>query len=67
MRCRMEQIEQIQNESSKLLSEIGNLKKNLNEIYTQKGPANSDYISLSIKLKVLMKEYFEGQITKTQM
>ena len=48
-----------QSENMKLLMEIFNLKLTLRELYMQKGPASSDYISHSIKLNVLIKEYFE--------
>ncbi|MFE8698932.1 Spo0E family sporulation regulatory protein-aspartic acid phosphatase [Cytobacillus sp. FJAT-53684] len=48
-----------QSENMKLLMEIFNLKLTLRELYMQKGPASSDYISQSIKLNVLIKEYFE--------
>jgi len=42
--------------------EIFDLKVNLEELYEKKGPVTSDYISLSIKLNYLMKEYFEEKI-----
>lgn len=56
----METIEHVQSKNTRLLVEISNLQNDLNALYAQKGPASSDYISLSIKLKVLIKEYFGG-------
>lgn len=50
-RCHCENIE--------LLMDIFDHKVRLKEFYIQKGPASSEYISLSIKLKLLIKEYFE--------
>ncbi len=48
-----------QSENTELLMEIIQLRKNLDELYHEKGPACSDYISLSIELTLLTKEYFE--------
>lgn len=53
---------QVQSENLGLLMEIFDLKVNLEELYEKKGPVTSDYISLSIKLDYLMKEYFEEKI-----
>jgi hypothetical protein len=50
-------------ENMNLLMEIHNLKITLRDIYTQKGSANSEYISLSIKLDLLMKEYIDGKLS----
>lgn len=62
-RCMMEAIEQVQSENMELFMEISNLRNNLNELYNQKGPASSNYISLSLKLNLLIKEYFDGDIS----
>jgi hypothetical protein len=59
----MEVIDQVQSRNTELFMEISNLRNNLNELYTQKGPASSNYISLSIKLKLLINKYFEEQIS----
>ncbi|WP_156351157.1 hypothetical protein [Neobacillus vireti] len=48
-----------QSENRDILVEIRELKSRLNELYRQNGPASSDYISLSLKLNYLMKEFFE--------
>ncbi|WP_248736844.1 Spo0E family sporulation regulatory protein-aspartic acid phosphatase [Neobacillus rhizosphaerae] len=56
--------EYVEKENIKLLMEIFNLKSNLHELYIQKGSASSEYISLSIKLDLLIKEYFEEKIVK---
>jgi hypothetical protein len=58
-RCIMKGIEHNQSENIELLMEIIQLRKNLDELYHEKGPACSDYISLSIELKLLTTEYFE--------
>ena len=42
-----------------LLAEILELRKKLKEIYKAKGPGNTEYITLSIKLDLLMNQYFE--------
>ena len=51
-----------QTENMCLLVEIRRLKENLSELYLQTGPGNSNYISLSIKLNVLINKYIEGQL-----
>lgn len=51
-----------QSENRDILVEIRELKSRLNEMYRQKGPASSDYISLSLKLNYLMKEFFEANL-----
>jgi hypothetical protein len=51
-------------ENIKLLNEIGNLKAKQGEIYQQKGPASSDYITLSIQLNILINEYLDEKIVK---
>lgn len=56
--------ETIQTENMSLLVEIRSLKENLRELYLQTGPGNSNYISLSIKLDVLINEYIEGQLVE---
>ncbi|MCQ6280624.1 hypothetical protein [Bacillus sp. EB600] len=50
-------------ENLNLLMEIHNLKITLRDIYTQKGSANSEYISLSIKLDLLMNEYIDEKLS----
>lgn len=55
----MNTIDQFQCENMELLMEIFDHKVSLKEVYNLKGPASSDYISLSIKLNLLIKEYFE--------
>jgi hypothetical protein len=47
-------------ESHDILVEIRELKDRLNELYQQKGPANSDYINLSLKLNRLMLAYIDA-------
>jgi hypothetical protein len=59
----MKAIDHVKSENMNLLLEIYNLKKHLSELYTQKGPANGEYISFSIKLDLLLKEYIEEKIT----
>lgn len=59
MRCVMNVIDDFQSENMELLMDIFDHKVRLKEFYIQKGPASSDYISLSIKLDLLIKEYFE--------
>ena len=54
--------ESVQFENMKLLNEIFNLKTKKNELYNQKGPGSSDYITLSIKLNILVDEYLEEKI-----
>ncbi|MCM3568446.1 hypothetical protein M3183_10115 [Neobacillus mesonae] len=49
-------------ENIKLLREIAHVKTEINELYKQTGPGSSDYISLSIRLDLLMKEYIEDKI-----
>ncbi|WP_153043017.1 hypothetical protein [Neobacillus mesonae] len=49
-------------ENKKLLMEIADVKKEKNELYKQTGPGSPDYISLSIKLDLLMKEYIDEKI-----
>lgn len=55
----MEAIESAQIENMELLMEIVNLKTKLSEIYNQIGPSSSEYVTLSIKLNLLMNKYFE--------
>jgi hypothetical protein len=55
----MNAIESCHCENIELLMDIFDHKVRLKEFYIQKGPASSDYISLSIKLNLLIKEYFE--------
>jgi hypothetical protein len=54
--------ETLQTENMSLLGEIRSLKENLRELYLQTGPGNSNYISLSLKLDVLINEYIDGQL-----
>jgi hypothetical protein len=58
----MKAIEHVQGENLKLLMEIFTLKMKISELYIQEGPCSSKYISLSLKLDVLMKEYFEEKL-----
>lgn len=44
------------------LMEISHLKTAIKEIYNQKGPGSSDYITLKIKLDLLVNEYLEDKI-----
>ncbi|MGJ7922647.1 Spo0E family sporulation regulatory protein-aspartic acid phosphatase [Neobacillus sp. LXY-4] len=62
MRCVNLEREPIQSENMTLLMEILTLKTDLRELYLQKGPGNSDYISLSLKLDKLINEYFEEKL-----
>jgi hypothetical protein len=54
--------ETVQFENIPLLMNIFNLRTKINELYQQKGPGSSDYIKLSIKLDLLMNEYFDEKI-----
>ncbi|MGM7722267.1 Spo0E family sporulation regulatory protein-aspartic acid phosphatase [Metabacillus sp. Hm71] len=54
---------QVKRENMNLLLEIYNLKNHLNDLYTKKGPANGEYISFSIKLDLLLKQYIEEKMT----
>lgn len=49
-------------ENMNLLREIVHLKSKISELYNEKGPYSSDYISLSIKLDVLINEYIDEKI-----
>jgi hypothetical protein len=51
-------------ENTKLLMDIVNLKIQLRELYNQKGPNTSEYVSVKINLDILMNEYFEQKITQ---
>nr|WP_295970860.1 hypothetical protein [uncultured Bacillus sp.] len=62
----MESQGQMHGENMKLLKEIFNLKKILNDMYAKKGPNSSDYINLSIKLNVLEKKYMEEKLMMYQ-
>jgi hypothetical protein len=46
-------------ENKDLLLDIVNRKTKLSDIYKQIGPNSSEYITLSIKLNLLMNKYFE--------
>jgi hypothetical protein len=59
----MKAVNHIQNENMELLLEIYNLKTILSELYSKKGPANGEYISFSIKLDLLLKQYIEEKMT----
>lgn len=59
----MEPKDYLQGEDLKLLKEIMNLRTNLSELYTQTGPSSPDYISLSIKLNLLINKYFDEKIS----
>ncbi len=58
----MEAVDYVQTGRESLFMEIVHLRNDLDKLYKQTGPGSSDYISLSIKLKLLIKEYFETQI-----
>ncbi|MEH7306817.1 Spo0E family sporulation regulatory protein-aspartic acid phosphatase [Neobacillus drentensis] len=49
----------VEMENMELLQEIVALKTKLQSIYKQVGPSSSEYITLSIKLNLLMNKYFE--------
>ncbi|MDR7239544.1 hypothetical protein [Neobacillus drentensis] len=55
----MKAIEFSDTENMELLMEIVNLKAKLRGMYNQTGPNSSIYITLSIKLNLLMNKYFE--------
>ncbi|WP_099364475.1 hypothetical protein [Fredinandcohnia onubensis] len=55
--------ENVQSENMELLIEIFHLRNTLSEIYSQKGPDNSVYLSLSIKLKLLVNLYIDEKIS----
>jgi hypothetical protein len=59
----MKAVNHVQNENMDLLLEIYNLKTTLNDLYSKKGPANGEYISFSIKLDLLLKQYIEEKMT----
>lgn len=59
----MKAIDHVQSENMNLLLEIYNLKTILSELYSKKGPANGEYISFSIKLDLLLKQYIEEKMT----
>jgi hypothetical protein len=50
-----------------LLKEICKLKTNMSELYHQKGPGCSDYISLSLKLNSLVNQYLDEKIVNLQV
>lgn len=52
----------VQNENWQLLMEILTIKNKLSELNVKRGPAHPDYISLSIKLDLLTKQYIEEKI-----
>jgi hypothetical protein len=51
-----------ESENMKLLMDILNLKSKKSELYQQTGPSSSDYISLSIKLDLLVNSYLEEKL-----
>lgn len=59
----MKAVDHVQSENMNLLLEIYNLKTTVNELYSQKGPVNRDYINCSIKLDLLIKKYIDEKIT----
>jgi hypothetical protein len=59
----MEAKDHLQGENISLLKEIMNLRTNLSELYSQTGPSSPDYISLSIKLDLLINKYFDEKIS----
>jgi hypothetical protein len=50
-----------------LLKEICKLKTKMSELYHQKGPACSDYISLSLKLSSLVNQYLDEKIVNLHL
>lgn len=46
-------------ESNNLLIEILSIRELLNELYHEKGPNSSDYITLSVKHISLINQFFE--------
>lgn len=52
----------IQDENTKLLMEIVDMKTKLTNLYNQFGPNTSEYVLLSIQLDKLMNEYFEEKV-----
>lgn len=55
----MKTSEAVKLENMELLMEIVNLRAKISELYKQSGPNTSEYITLSIELNLLVKEYFE--------
>jgi hypothetical protein len=55
----MKTSEAVKVENMELLMEIVNLREKINELYNQSGPNTSEYITLSIQLNLLVKDYFE--------
>jgi hypothetical protein len=49
-------------ENVNLLMQIAHLKTKVTELYNQNGPGCSDYISLSIRLNLLINEYIDEKI-----
>ena len=62
MRCMNLEKDSFQSENMKLLTEILEHKINLRKLYGEWGPGSSDYISLSIKHDLLVKEYIEEKL-----
>lgn len=56
--------QQIQSENNDLLLEILNLRLNLSELYLRTGPSSPDYISLSLRLNLLVNQYFDEKAPK---
>lgn len=67
MQCMNLEKEPLLSEDISLLMEILELKKQLRELYRQSGPGSSDYISLSLKLDLLIHEYFEEKARVLQL
>jgi hypothetical protein len=61
-RYRMNTNQVVPAENIKLLTEISHLRTKKSELYNQKGPGSNDYITLSIKLNLLVDEYLEEKI-----
>lgn len=61
-RCRMKTNKSVQIENDKLLMDIVEIKRKLSELFNRTGPNTSEYISLSIKLDILMNEYFNEKM-----
>jgi hypothetical protein len=49
-------------ENVNLLMQIAHLKTKVTQLYNQNGPGSPDYISLSIKLNLLINEYIDEKI-----
>jgi hypothetical protein len=62
LKCMKLTNETIQRENSELLMEILALRTKLGNLYNEKGPINAEYISESLKLDLLIDEYFNAKM-----